>query len=167
VELTDAQINNLIKELNLIDNQVETLISIAEKNNSQKLREQKDIELNMRSKFLDVLVGEPSPTEPESRKSVVKEKLIKLGINIDDIIAENKLTIPEQINENNLKTVNQFMTVLETLIYEKAVSLNLTCDHIIETLFSCYNESDIVNGYSTKLSKDPNVIITEYDELIY
>ena len=35
-------------------------------------------------------------------KAIQKEKLIKLGINIDDIIAENKLTIPEQIDENNL-----------------------------------------------------------------
>ena len=46
-EFTDTQIYNMTQDLSLINTQVETLIDIAEKNNAQKLREQKDIEINI------------------------------------------------------------------------------------------------------------------------
>lgn len=166
-EFTDVQIHNMTNDLNLIDTQVETLISIAEKNNAQKLREQKDIEINMKSKFLEVLVGRPSEEDPYKRVSPLKTILKnKLHIDIDDIIKQLVQPIPENVTENNIKEVNAFMTSLETAIYENSRSLNV--QDIVETLFSAFDTKDsIINGQSTKIGKNNQTIISDYDQIIY
>ena len=166
-EFTDVQIHNMTNDLNLIDTQVETLISIAEKNNAQKLREQKDIEINMKSKFFEVLVGVPSEEDPSKRVSHLKTILKnKLHIDIDDIIQQLGQPIPENITENNIKEVNAFMTALETAIYENSRSLNV--QDIIEALFSAFDTKDsIINGQSTKIGKNNQTIINDYDQIIY
>lgn len=166
-EFTDVQIHNMTNDLNLIDTQVETLISIAEKNNAQKLREQKDIEINMKSKFLEVLVGRPSEEDPYKRVSPLKTILKnKLHIDIDDIIKQLGQPIPENVTENNIKEVNTFMTSLETAIYENSRSLNV--QDIVETLFSAFDTKDsIINGQSTKIGKNNQTIISDYDQIIY
>lgn len=166
-EFTDVQIHNMTNDLNLIDTQVETLISIAEKNNAQKLREQKDIEINMKSKFFEVLVGRPSEEDSSKRVSPFKTILKnKLHIDIDEIIQQLELPIPESVAENNIKEVNTFMTALETAIYEKSRSLNV--QDIVEALFSAFDTKDsIINGQSTKISKNNQTIISDYDQIIY
>lgn len=166
-EFTDVQIHNMTNDLNLIDTQVETLISIAEKNNAQKLREQKDIEINMKSKFFEVLVGRPSEEDPSKRVSSFKTILKnKLHIDIDEIIQQLELPIPESVAENNIKEVNAFMTLLETAIYEKSRSLNV--QDIVEALFSAFDTKDsIINGQSTKIGKNNQTIISDYDQIIY
>lgn len=166
-EFTDVQIHNMTNDLNLIDTQVETLINIAEKNNAQKLREQKDIEINMKSKFLEVLVGSPSEKDPYKRVSPLKTILKnKLHIDIDDIIPQLGKPIPENVSENNIKEVNAFMTALETAIYENSRSLNV--QDIVDALFSAFDTKDsIINGQSTKIGKNNQTIISDYDQIIY
>lgn len=166
-EFTDVQIHNMTNDLNLIDTQVETLINIAEKNNAQKLREQKDIEINMKSKFLEVLVGRPSEEDPSKRVSTLKTILKnKLHIDIDDVIQQLGKPIPENVTENNIKEVNTFMTALETAIYENSRSLNV--QDVVEALFSAFDTKDsIINGQSTKIGKNNQTIISDYDQIIY
>lgn len=168
-EFTDMQIYNMTQDLSLINTQVETLIAIAEKNNAQKLREQKDIEINMKSKFLDILVGTPSAENPDTRSSVIKDLLkTKLHIDIDDIISKLNLPIPDKVSEQNIKEVNTVMTAIETAIYEQAVSLGVSTDDIVEVLFEAFNKDNtVINGQSTKISKNNQTIITDYDQLIY
>ena len=165
-EFTDVQIHNMTNDLSLINTQVETLISIAEKNNAQKLREQKDIEINMKSKFLEVLAGRPSE-DPSKRVSPLKTTLKnKLHIDIDDIIQQLGKPIPENVSENNIKEVNAFMTALETAIYENSRALNV--QDIVEALFSAFDTKDsIINGQSTKIGKNNQTIISDYDQIIY
>lgn len=168
-EFTDTQIYNMTQDLSLINTQVETLIAIAEKNNAQKLREQKDIEINMKSKFLDVLVGTPSAENPDTRSSVIKDLLkTKLHIDIDDIISKLNLQIPDKVSEQNIKEVNTVMAAIETAIYEQAISLGVSTNDIVEVLFEAFNkDASVINGQSTKISKNNQTIITDYDQLIY
>lgn len=167
VQVDDTVLYNLTTELNIIATQVNTLIYIAEINNSQKLREHKDIEVNMKSKFLELLVGIPNPNEPTILKSNVKTALKTLGIDVDNIIKNFNITIPNKVEEENLKEVNEILSIIETAIYEDAVNKHLTINNIVDKLITVFTKEQLINGVSTKLNKDPQTIISDYDQFMY
>jgi hypothetical protein len=169
VEISNLEYHNMIKEFNLIETQVETLVAIAEKNNAQKLREQKDIEINMRTKFLDLLVGTPTVENPDVRKSHMKDILKKeLGIDIDLIIESLNIPIPNSVTEENLKEIVAITSAIETAIYEVAQNNELSIEKIVTTLFSAFDtKSELIKGKSTKLNKVANTVISDYDQLLY
>lgn len=169
VQISNLEFHNMMQDFNLIETQVETLISIAEKNNAQKLREQKDIEINMRAKFLDLLIGNPSVDDPSVRTSHIKDILKrKLGIDIDALIEGLNIPVPSKVTENNLKEVIEKTSAIETAIYKEAHRLNLSAADIVSTLFSAFDtKSELIKGKSTKLNKDAKSIISDYDQLLY
>lgn len=166
VQISDSEYHNITTELQIIDTQVSTLIRIAEINNSQKLREQKDIEINMKSKFYELLIGSPSINDASIKKSNVKDILKKLGIDIDEIISKLSI-VPESVNENNLHEINTIMSEIETAIYKTAVDKKLSINKIVDTLISSFDSNELIKGVSTKLNTDKKTIITDYDQLMY
>lgn len=165
-QISDSEYHNITTELQIIDTQVSTLIRIAEINNSQKLREQKDIEINMKSKFYELLIGSPSINDASIKKSNVKDILKKLGIDIDEIISKLGI-VPESVNENNLHEINAMMSEIETAIYKTAVDKKLSINKIVDTLISSFDSNELIKGVSTKLNTDKKTIITDYDQLMY
>lgn len=165
-QISDSEYHNITTELQIIDTQVSTLIRIAEINNSQKLREQKDIEINMKSKFYELLIGSPSINDTSIKKSNVKDILKKLGIEVDEIIS-NLGIVPESVNENNLHEINTIMSEIETVIYKTAVDKKLSINKIVDTLISSFDSNELIKGVSTKLNTDKKTIITDYDQLMY
>lgn len=165
-QISDSEYHNITTELQIIDTQVSTLVRIAEMNNSQKLREQKDIEINMKSKFYELLVGSPSINDTSIKNSNVKNILKKLGIDIDDIISKLGI-VPESVNENNLHEINVIMSEIETAIYKTAVDKKLSINKIVDTLISSFDSNELIKGVSTKLNTDKKTIITDYDQLMY
>lgn len=165
-QISDSEYHNITTELQIIDTQVSTLIRIAEINNSQKLREQKDIEINMKSKFYELLIGSPSINDASIKKSNVKDILKKLGIDIDEIISKLGI-VPESVNENNLHEINAIMSEIETAIYKTTVDKKLSINKIVDTLISSFDSNELIKGVSTKLNTDKKTIITDYDQLMY
>ena len=148
---------NIVKELNRIATQLQTLIDISERNQSQKLREQKDIAINMRQKFISIL------TDP---KSLIKDKFaVTFGINLDDLKTE--YNIPLEVTDENYKTLEESAIKFETAIFNHVNNLHLTASEIAVKLVNLFNPNDLISGKPTKLSKDPNTKVTDFDQLVY
>lgn len=152
----DADIN-IVQDLNRIATQLQSLIDISERNQSQKLREQKDIAINMRQKFINLLT---------SNESLIKDKFaVEFGINLEQL--REDLHIPTEVTEENYKELEEAAIKLETAIFTAVDQSKLTSSEIAEKLISLFNPEDLLKGKPTKLSKDPNTTITDYDQLIY
>lgn len=148
---------NLVKDLNRITTQLQTLIDISERNQAQKLREQKDIAINMRQKFVSLLV---------SPDSLIKDKFAsEFGINLEQLRTE--LNIPLEITEENYKDLEEAAIQLETAIFSQINKSNLSSTEIAQRLVGLFNPQDLISGKPTKLSKDPDTVITDFDQLIY
>ena len=148
---------NLVKDLNRIATQLQTLIDISERNQAQKLREQKDIAINMRKKFVNLLV---------SPDSLIRDKFAsEFGINLEQLITD--LNIPLEITEENYKDLENAAIKLETTIFTQIDKLNLSSTEIAQKLIQLFNPKDLISGKPTKLSKDPGTVITDFDQLIY
>lgn len=148
---------NIVKELNRIATQLQTLIDISERNQSQKLREQKDIAINMRQKFLEILT---------SSNSLIKEKFsVEFNIDLDKIISE--LNIPLEVTEDNYQELEEAAIKLETAIFTHINNSNLTNNDIADKLISLFNPVDLISCKPTKLGKDPNTVVTDFDRLVY
>lgn len=148
---------NIVKELNRIATQLQTLIDISERNQSQKLREQKDIAINMRQKFISIL------TDPES---LIKDKFAaEFGINLEEL--RSKYNIPLNVTDENYKDLEDAAIKFETEIFNQIDKLNLTASEIAVKLVNLFNPNDLISGKPTKLSKDPNTKVTDFDQLVY
>lgn len=156
--LSTEEILLLNGKLAQIKNQLNNLIEIAERNGAQKLKEQKDIEYNMRKKFAAILAKPDSLTK--------KKFASEFGIdNIDQIISE--CNIPNEVNDDNYDDYMAAMVKFETKIYETVKSKNLSEKDIAAKLMNIFDANEIVKGIPTKLSKDENTEISEYDKLMY
>lgn len=148
---------NLVKDLNRISTQLQTLIDISERNQAQKLREQRDIAINMRQKFISLL------TSPDS---LIKDKFAaEFGIELEQIRSE--LNIPLEVTEENYKELEEAAIKLETAIFTHINQSNLSSLDIAQKLIGLFNPEDLISGKPTKLSKDPNTVITDFDQLMY
>lgn len=148
---------NLVKDLNRIATQLQTLIDISERNQAQKLREQKDIAINMRQKFINLLV---------SPDSLIKDKFAaEFGIELEKLRAD--LNIPLEVTEENYKDLEEAAIQLETAIFTQIDKSNLSSTEIAQKLVGLFNPQDLISGKPTKLSKDPNTVITDFDQLMY
>lgn len=148
---------NIVKDLNRIATQIQTLIDISERNQSQKLREQKDIAINMRGKFIDLLT---------KNDSLIKENFAKeFGVDLDTLIKD--LDIPANATEENYKEFEEASIKLETEIFKQVDKYNLSSTEIAQKLVGLFNPQNIINGKPTKLSKNKDTVITDFDQLVY
>lgn len=148
---------NIVTDLNRIATQLETLIDISERNQSQKLREQKDIAINMRQKFISILTD---------KDSLIKDKFAsEFSIDLEQL--REDFNIPSDVTEENYKELEEAAIKLETAIFTSIDKSNLTSTEIAQKLVSLFNPEDLLKGKPTKLSKDADTIITDFDKLVY
>lgn len=153
--LENENLTAMLNDLSVLGQQLTSLIDIAEKNQQAKLREQKDISINMRNKFFEALTNE----------NFNKKFIEKFGI---DLVALSKnISIPDKPDEKNLKEFEAGVSLLETQIYQEVGKLNLTNEQIAEKLISLFDADSIISGKPTQLSKNPETEITDLDKLVY
>lgn len=149
---------NMSTDLKAIKIRIDTLVNIAESNNAQKLREQKDIAINMRQKFTNLLLNNDNST--------IKDKFSSLfNIDLDKLI--NDADFPsEEINESNFKQFEAASIKLETEIYQLINDQKLTNTEIVDRITSLFSPQSLILGKPTKLARDTTAI-TDYDQAMY
>lgn len=149
---------SMLKDLSDIKMQIKSLIQISEQNMQQKLNEQKDITFNMRRKFVECLTKEES----------LLAKTFKEKFGIDTIALAKSFFTKDSYNYENYDKFEIACIEFETALFEEVKKQqNLTKQQLVSTLISCFNPKDLINGVPTKLNKDPDTIVTDYDQLIY
>lgn len=149
---TDSVIN-LTNDLNRLRDQLISLIAISNMNQAAKLREQKDIAKNMKKKFLEQLLS----LEDQFSK--------EFGISLSTI--KNSFGIPDDITDENFADYESLVTQFETEVFKIISGQNLNSDTLAKKLLNLFNLDSISKGKPTKLTKDPNVVVSDYDMLIY
>lgn len=147
----------IINELERIGTQLDDLIQISTINLNQKLREQKDISMNMRIKFAEILAGD------NFVRQGFKEQF---GINLEEIAKELELN-EFHISEDQFNEFDQKVIKFETAIFKAVSELNLTNNEIAAKLISIFNSDSIIKQQPTTLGKDKNIVISDYDKLMY
>jgi hypothetical protein len=111
----------------------------------------------MRQKFISIL------TDPES---LIKDKFAaEFGINLEEL--RSKYNIPLNVTDENYKDLEDAAIKFETEIFNQIDKLNLTASEIAVKLVNLFNPNDLISGKPTKLSKDPNTKVTDFDQLVY
>lgn len=94
---------NIVSDLARVKNQLITLIDISERNQSQKLREQRDIAINMKSKFISLLTDDTS---------ILKDRFIKIfGIDLKQLSSD--IEIPSSGEDIDFSQLEQASIALE------------------------------------------------------
>lgn len=149
---------NMSTDLKAIKIRIDTLVNIAESNNAQKLREQKDIAINMRQKFTNLLLN--------NENSTIKDKFASLfNIDLDTLIANANFP-SEEINESNFKQFEEASIKLETEIYKLVNDQGLSNAEIVDRITSLFSPQSLILGKPTKLARD-TTSITDYDQAMY
>lgn len=100
---------NIVSDLARVKNQLITLIDISERNQSQKLREQRDIAINMKSKFISLLTDDTS---------ILKDRFIKIfGIDLKQLSSD--IEIPSSGEDIDFSQLEQASIALETRILKQ------------------------------------------------
>ena len=145
-------------EFKNIYNKVERLIEITESNGRQKLREQKDIMMNMRRKFGDILT---------SKDSIIKDSFAKIfNINIDELIESSGVNNID-ITEDNYSQYESAIIKFEDAIYSEIRNKNLNQDQVVSNIISLFKWDELLHRKPTKMNKDQNNIISDYDKAVY
>lgn len=148
---------NIVSDLARVKNQLITLIDISERNQSQKLREQRDIAINMKSKFISLLTDDTS---------ILKDRFIKIfGIDLKQLSSD--IEIPSSGEDIDFSQLEQASIALETRIFEAVKNLNLSADEIADKIVSLFDSNELVKSAPTTLSKNPSTEITVYDQMVY
>lgn len=148
---------NIVSDLARVKNQLITLIDISERNQSQKLREQRDIAINMKSKFISFLTDDTS---------ILKDRFIKIfGIDLKQLSSD--IEIPSSGEDIDFSQLEQASIALETRIFEAVKNLNLSADEIADKIVSLFDSNELVKSAPTTLSKNPSTEITVYDQMVY
>ena len=144
-------------EINSLFNKVSNLINIVENNNAQKIREQKDIAINMRNKFISSLLDANLPS------TVAFEKTF--GISLKDLYKE--CNFPDEVNDKTFAEFERAAAEFETRIYRIVAEQKLTPEVLASNLFNCFNPVELLKQKPTKLSRNADTIISDYDQFIY
>lgn len=156
-EIDDDKALNLTRELNNLKGQISLLLEISSQNLVQKLNEDRDIRINIRTKFIEIL---------SDKGSLIVDKF-KNAFGIDTVALAKeynitKITKPEEFNDFE-KNAIAFETELFKLVYDKGLS----SQEIADKLLSCFEIEEIEKLTPSKLSRDPNTKLTDYDKLVY
>lgn len=145
-------------DLKAIKVRLDTLINIAENNNAQKIREQKDIAINMRQRFTNLLLN--------NENSVIKDKFASLfNLDLNQLIAESDFPSGE-IKESNFKEFEEASIRLETKIYQLIDDQKLSNSEIVDRITSLFEPTSLITARPTKLARDTEAI-TDYDQAVY
>lgn len=149
---------NMSSDLKAIKVRLDTLINIAENNNAQKIREQKDIAINMRQRFTNLLLN--------NENSVIKDKFASLfNLDLNQLIAESDFPSGE-IKESNFKEFEEASIRLETKIYQLIDDQKLSNSEIVNRITSLFEPTSLITARPTKLARDTEAI-TDYDQAVY
>lgn len=149
---------NMSSDLKAIKVRLDTLINIAENNNAQKIREQKDIAINMRQRFTNLLLN--------NENSVIKDKFASLfNLDLNQLIAESDFPSGE-IKESNFKEFEEASIRLETKIYQLIDDQKLSNSEIVDRITSLFEPTSLITARPTKLARDTEAI-TDYDQAVY
>lgn len=159
--LAEIDINtaiNMLNDLQSIQIRINTLINITENNLAQKLKEQKDIAINMRQRFTNLLL--------DNNHSTIKDKFASIfSIDLDQMIVNAKFPTGE-ITEENYKEFEEASIKLETAIWKAIDNLGLSDDEIVNKVNSLFSGEKLLLMQPTKLLKDTTVI-SDYDQAMY
>ena len=145
----------LIDDLSVLQQQIVALIEISKLNQAAKLREQKDIFINMKQKFKDIWFNDN-----------ITDKIYKhFGIDIKKIVAN--VDIPEEINDQNIGELEVALSTIETEFYKEFQNSTLTNNEVTTKLISMFNPTEIISGRPTSFDKSPNTELTHFDQLVY
>ena len=137
---------NMSSDLKAIKVRLDTLINIAENNNAQKIREQKDIAINMRQRFTNLLLN--------NENSVIKDKFASLfNLDLNQLIAESDFPSGE-IKESNFKEFEEASIRLETKIYQLIDDQKLSNSEIVDRITSLFEPTSLITARPTKLARD-------------
>lgn len=152
-EITDVEAQRIINELLLLKSKIAVILEIHESNKAQNLREQRDIAINMRKKFINSII--------DTNTIIFNNIKDKLGINLHDLAVE--CDIPEVVDDSNYQKFEQAVIKFETELYKQLGNKT----GIVTSIIDCFDSDELINAAPTKLSKDPNVVVTAFDQMIY
>lgn len=158
VGLDDNTERVLTREINAIYNKIHRLFEIAKNNGIQKLLEQDKIKLNMRTKFADILVNKDS--------TITKNLSKHFDFDLEKIISDLELDRFEP-DLDNYDEYERKLIKLENSIYQAIRNSGKTKKDTVEILMSLFNENEFVRRTPTKMTKDPNEKISDYDKFVY
>lgn len=149
---------NMLNDLQAVQIRVNTLVTVAENNQAQKLREQKDIAINMRQRFTSLFL--------DNEHSTIKDKFASIfAIDLDQMIADSEFPTGE-VTEENYKEYEEASIKLETSIWKSVNDLGLSDEEIVSRINSLFASDKLLLLQPTKLLKDTTVI-SDYDQAVY
>lgn len=141
-------------------NRISFLLALNDKNKGLKLREHKEIAVNMHLKFLDKLTSalHSEPFKQAFRKDDLDE------VDPAAIWESRKPANWDSISPENFDLFEPEIIAFETELFERVKALDFTQGEIISKIMSLFgNESRIWTRESTKVSSDSDVIVSDYD----
>ena len=157
LDISDENAETFRYEINNLYNKISKLINIVDNNNAQKVREQKDIAINMRSKFVNSLIDMNLPSTVAFAKT----------FNLDLKEIYKTCNFPEEIDETSFAQFENAASEFETKIYNAIKEQKLSIEVLAGKLIECFNPIELLKQKPTKLSRDPNVITSDYDQFVY
>lgn len=144
----------LLDDALILDKKISTLINLHDSNNESKLKTQKDIAINIKPKFIQSLLNE----------NFVKDFDSKFGINLLELW--NSDVNYNEVNDSNYVQFEKDVIAFESKIYEEIQNKNINRSEIASKITSLFGE-DVYKMKSTSLSKDKEITISAYDQMIY
>lgn len=148
---------NLSNDIELLENKLNILLEVSQKNQEQKARVQKDITINMKQLFVNSLTNE---------NSLIKQRVFDMfHINLNEIW--NKYKPTEEVTEENFNTFEDSAIKFETEVFETIYEQKLTNDDLANKLIALFDDKELYKQKSTDLNTNNDNIITDYDVLMY
>lgn len=164
-EITKESAALINEELDEYINRISFLLKLHEKNNGLKLSEHKEIAVNMRVKFLEKLTDS---IHSEPFKDLFKKEGEE-GIDPKELWEkEFKPSDFDTISADNYYKFEPIIIAYETELYNRVKALGFSNEEIADKIFDIFGENtDIWKQASTRLTKDKDLIIGDYDFAYY
>ena len=162
-EISKESAELLMMDLDEFINRIGFLLKLDAKNNGFKLREHKDIAINMHLKFLHKLTDaiHSEPFRKEFSNNELEVDPAKLWEEFEPIGFEN-------ISPDNFEEYEPVIIRYEAELFNRVKQLGFTDEQIVQKIMNIFGEdTEIWKQNSTRLSKDEDVIVTDYDFAFY
>lgn len=139
----------------LLDRKIAYLIQLHDSNNESKLKTQKDIAINCRPKLIKSLLSD----------AFVDSFNKSFNISLRDLWEKHDTIDLDEVNDSNYHEFEKEIIAFETEIFEEVKKLGLTQKDLSKKIISLFGD-DVYKMKSTLLSKDKELTITAYDQMI-
>lgn len=169
--LSDNTAKILINDLQNLKNRIKFILGLDALNSGQKLKEQKNIGVNMRLNFIKNIKSHVYIKDFEEKFFTDKDgkKLGKYDTFKDLIhdVTPDTFEI-DDINGDNFAENEKYIIAIETALFEQIQSTGFTDDQLIDKIVDLYGKNALWKQRSTKLKSDTKEEeITDYDAALY